>query len=645
MNPTSATLLAIRGPLTGARIDLLDEVVTIGRSSRLSLSVNDATVSRNHARLRRDRLGWIIEDLESSSGTWLNGDRLSEPTHLKKNDEIRIGHSIFLFDSEFDLQNADFTDNSVYFSTPNDDTMELAPVAVLSADTGEDQREVRERHGVELLTDIGDLFDTARVPFGEALRATTERMARLLQADVALLMLHDSLAGRLRPAAVIAKGNVLTDSSVLHRVFHDRKALLLSDKPDLAGHPAAGAPAPPRLRSVLAAPLPVDDQCIGAIYFERHELDAYSLKDLRLVQSLGRLLAVFVEARQRMERLELKARYTRSESNIVGGSRRFRKMMDVVHRVAPSAASLLLVGETGTGKEVLAKEVHRIWSGGDGRLPLVSVNCAAIPESLFESEFFGHEKGAFTGAHRLRQGLVEQAHGGTLFLDEIGELSVTLQPKLLRFLQEHTFSRVGGKRLLRAEVRIIAATNRDLEEEVRQGRFREDLYHRLAVLPIEIPPLRERPEDIRRLAEHFVQEFSTTLRRKIHGISEEAMIALEKYPWPGNIRELANCMERAVLLCDESVLLPRHLHLAPAIPPQERPSTSAIRGLGTNDLIPRVVEGPEGGVDGVSPLAEVERVHILEVLDICGGNQVRASEALGIHRNTLRKKLQEYGVD
>lgn len=641
-----ATLLAIRGPLTGARIDLEDEVITIGRSPKLTLSLNDATVSRLHARISRDRLGWVVEDAGSSVGTWLNGERVEKSTHLKKNDEIRIGHSIFLFDSDFDLQNADFTDNSVYFSNHNDDTMELAPVAVLSAEKEEDRDEQRDRHGVELLTDIGDLFDSARVPFGEALKGTTERMARLLGADVALLMLYDSLANRLRPSAVVAKGNVLTDSSVLHRVFQDRKAILLSDKPDLMAHPAAGAPAAPQLRSVLAAPLPVDGNCLGIVYFERHELDAYSLKDLRLVQSLGRLLAVFVEARQRVDRLELKARYDREESNVVGGSRKFRRMMDVVQRVAPTMGSILLIGETGTGKEVLAREIHRIWSKGNERLPLVCVNCAAIPETLFESEVFGHEKGAFTGANRLHQGLVERAHGGTLFLDEIGELSVPLQPKLLRFLQEHTFSRVGGKRLLRADVRVIAATNRDLEAEVRQGRFREDLYHRLAVLPVEVPPLRDRPEDVRRLAEHYINAFARRLGRKIHGISEEALIALEKYPWPGNVRELANCMERAVLLCDEKILLPRHLSLAmgEGILAAGRPSSSAIRNLGTNDLIPRVVERANGDLDGVETLADVERRHILNVLDTCGGNQARASEALGIHRNTLRKKLQEFGV-
>lgn len=627
-----ASLLVIRGPLTGARIQLSGDMVSIGRSPEATISLPDAAVSRTHAILRKQRLGWLLEDDSSSAGTFLNNLEVQQPTPLSPNDEVRVGHSIFLFDTEFDLQNADFTDNSVYLSSPHEDTMALSPVATLDSHK-EKAVDSPAGHGLELLSEIGDLFDSTKVPFGEALRATMERMSRMLQADVALLMLYDNATKQLRASAAIAKGDVLADGSVMQRVYGERKALLLSDKPELVEHPAPDAPQQPKVRSVAAAPLVVDDACIGVVYFERQELDAYSLKDLRLVQSLGRLLAVFIEARQKAEMTTLRANYTKTDSSLLGNSPSFRRTLDMLRRMAETPSTVLLVGETGTGKEMLAAEVHRLSPQGRDGGPFIAVNCAAIPESLFESELFGHEKGSFTGAYKMRQGYIEQAQGGTLFLDEIGELSIMLQPKLLRFLQEHTFTRVGGNRLHRAEVRVVAATNRDLLEEVRQGRFREDLYHRVSVLPIHVPPLRERREDIRLLAEYHVQLYSKSLHRDVVGISDEAMIQLEKYEWPGNVRELSNCVERAVLLCDSKVLLPRHFSIghsssaAAALPMIELPRTQTERA-------PAVFRR----------LEEIEKEYVLKVMAATKQNQMRTAEILGIHRNTLRKKLQDWGV-
>ncbi len=634
-----ATLLAIRGPLTGARIELLEEENLLGRSSDCTVELADSTVSRQHAVIRKHRLAWLLEDCDSSTGTFLNGRSVGTPAALSPNDEIRIGHSIFLFDSDFDLQNADFTDNSVYLSAPHDDTVAVDPVAVLGPEKETEPPDSPARHGMELLTELGELFDSTRVPFGDALRQTTERMSRMLEADVALLMLYDHGAGQLRPSAAISKeGDVLADRTVLSKVMKERRALLLSDKPELAGHPAPGAPMAPMVRSLIAAPLLIDDGCLGVICFERQELDAYTLKDLRLVQSLGRLLGIFVEARQRAEALALRVNYQKIDSSIVGGSRAFKQLLEMVRRVADSPVTIMLVGETGTGKEILAAETHRLSGRGRTGQPFVAVNCAAIPETLFESELFGHERGAFTGAHRTRQGYIERAHGGTLFLDEVGELSLRLQPKLLRFLQEHTFTRVGGNRVLRADVRILVATNRDLSREVQEGRFREDLFHRINVMPLRVPPLRERREDIRPLAEHFCSLYARQMGREILGISDEALIQLEKYPWPGNVRELSNCVERAVLLCDGQVLLPRNFLLDSGTLPLEETGASHSRtSFQTADHGEPKTEAP--GV--LRPLAEVERAHIHRVMEATGQNQVRAAEILGIHRNTLRKKLQD----
>jgi len=624
----SASLLAIRGPLTGMRLDISSDRFVIGRGTECDLVLEDAMTSRAHAAISRVRLGWTIEDLKSRHGTKLNSRVLDAPRSLGPNDEIEVGGSLFLFDSEFDLQNAEFTDRSVYFAGAGDETLDVNAARGVTQ-PGEPRGEVPV-DSLDLIVDLGRILESESVPFGEALHNAIERLARLFRSDVAMLMLWDTAAGTLRPAAVIAEGDVLADSVVLRRVHNERRALLLSDRPNLASHPAPGAPGAPSMRSLAAAPVMSEGEALGVLSIERFELDAYSLKDLRILQAVGSLLGVFIEARQRMEAQLLRLNFVKLDSPLVGNSPAFRRMMEFIQRLAPTPSTVLLTGETGTGKELLAREVHRLSKEGAADGPFVAVNCAAIPETLFESELFGHEKGSFTGAVRQQRGLIEQANGGTLFLDEIGELSMAMQPKLLRFLQEKTFQRVGGNRPLRAQVRLVCATNRDLAAEVTKARFREDLYHRIAVLPVQVPPLRERRPDIRGLAEHFMRVHSKSIGRIIAGISDDAMIALEKYAWPGNIRELSNCIERAILLCEDKVLLPRHFHLSGRLaePTAAPPAPIARTTPAPNPL---------------RPLAEVERDHILAVLAACDGNQVKASDVLGIHRNTMRKKLEEYG--
>ncbi|MBI5154220.1 sigma 54-interacting transcriptional regulator [Candidatus Poribacteria bacterium] len=607
------------------RLELADQT-RLGRAEDMDLVLPDAAVSRAHALLRRRNLSWLLEDLGSRHGTFINGEPVQGTRALLPNDEIRIGQSAFLFDSDFDIQNADYTDRSVYFASPQDDTVEVPPVAVL---TRADERGEATGEGLEFIVRLGELFDSSRTSFSDALRHTGERIASLFHAENTLIMLWDSAAGQLRTSVAISPhGEMLADASVIKRVFQDRKALLISDRPEIEPHPAPEAPAPPPSRSLLCAPLEVDESGLGVLYLERRELDVYSLVDLRNARAVAKLLAIFVEARQKAEALDLRTRFALRDSKVLGNSPKFREAMDLVARVAPTRANVLLMGETGTGKEVVARAIHDATTAKAAGGPFVPLNCSAIPETLFESALFGHEMGAFTGAIRLQKGAVEQASGGTLFLDEIGELSLAMQPKLLRFIQEKIFTRVGGTRPIRAEVRLICATNRDLIEEVRAARFREDLYHRISVLPIILPPLRERRGDILPLASHFVELHNPGMGRAISGISPEAVELLERYPWPGNIRELSNSIERAVLLCDGKVLLPRHFaHLVdsqwPAAPgdPSRRGAPEPFR--------PR-------------PLSEVEADHIARVLESCGNNQVRAAEVLGIHRNTLRKKIQEY---
>jgi len=305
---------------------------------------------------------------------------------------------------------------------------------------------------------------------------------------------------------------------------------------------------------------------------------------------------------------------------VIGASEGFREVIEVAHRVADSDASVLLLGESGTGKEVVAHEIHR--AGNRARKPFVAVNCSAIPEGLLESELFGHERGAFTGAVRQKKGRFELASSGTVFLDEIGDMSAGLQAKLLRFLQDHTFQHVGGGNDITVDVRVIAATNKDLEQEVADGRFRDDLFFRLNVVSITIPPLRDRSEDVPLLVEHFLKVHSKGAKPK--KMSPKAMRLALNYDWPGNVREVENAIQRAIVLSRGETVFPEHL-------------PAKIRAAGG--------DAGSDSIGGGKTIREVERDIIVKTLKQTEGNRTRASEILGIARRTLQNKIKEYGID
>ncbi len=314
--------------------------------------------------------------------------------------------------------------------------------------------------------------------------------------------------------------------------------------------------------------------------------------------------------------------------DIIGRTPSMRAVFDLIDKVADSPSTVLVTGESGTGKELVARAVHQQSSRRDK--PFIQVNCGAIPENLFESELFGHEKGAFTGAVTRHPGRFELADGGTLFLDEVGELPRDMQVKLLRVLQDHRFERVGGVRSLQVDVRLVAATNRDLATEVRLGTFREDLYYRLNVVPVELPPLRERPDDIPLLVEHFIERFNRRLGRAVRGVTPEATAALMAGRWPGNIRELENLVERAVLLADQQLVGLGDL--------------PGLEGAGPTDDDPGEVE--EMGLKEYvrAYTAKLERARIQRVLQSEGGNVTRAARRLEISRKSLQMKMKEYGL-
>jgi two-component system, NtrC family, response regulator HydG len=313
--------------------------------------------------------------------------------------------------------------------------------------------------------------------------------------------------------------------------------------------------------------------------------------------------------------------------NIIGKSEAMKALIDMLAMIAPSEATVLITGESGTGKELIAKSIHHNSRRKDRSL--VVVNCAALTETLLESELFGHEKGAFTGADKRREGRFMQAHKGTIFLDEIGETTPAMQAKLLRVIQEREIQRVGGEEPLSVDVRILAATNRRLEDEVKAGKFREDLFYRLNVVTLAIPPLRERQDDIPLLAQHFLGKYAQKNRKTVKGISPLAMDMLLKYAWPGNVRELENTIERAVILLPDDYITEKEL-----------PSNLTQAYGGKPD---RAV--PSGPVAANRPLEEIEREAILATLEASGGNKSETARRLGINRKTLHNKLKDYGID
>jgi transcriptional regulator with GAF, ATPase, and Fis domain len=405
------------------------------------------------------------------------------------------------------------------------------------------------------------------------------------------------------------------------------------------------------MRSWLRVPVRLLGEVRGSLGLLHREPGNFGTEDVEVARRLADRIAlalshhrlaeearIAASERERAERLaatvETLARELESRrgSRIVGVSRSWKEVLQQVGRVASSETTVLLTGETGTGKEVVSHLLHH-GSPRSGR-PLVAINCAALPEQLLESELFGHEKGAFTGAHAAKIGRLEQAAGGSLFLDEIGEMSPLVQAKLLRVLQDREFQRLGGTRTLHADVRLLAATNRDLAVAIARGQFREDLYYRLNVFEIRLPPLRERPEDILLLAESFLEELGPTVGRPAAGISRDAGEWLLAYSWPGNVRELRNAIERAILLCDGGLITREHLPAAVGRP-------EAARASGANGSPDPAAPLPPGGID----LEAMERSYVERALGQTRGNKSKAARLLGLTRAQLYSRIEKYGLN
>jgi len=383
---------------------------------------------------------------------------------------------------------------------------------------------------------------------------------------------------------------------------------------------------------LLVTGVPTLDTAIAAI---NAGADRYVIKDHELVDQLRRAVRSVTESlkwKKEAGYLRRELRRLTGLDNIIGQSAKMRAIFELIQTVAPQTSRVLITGESGTGKELVARAIHE--NSARAKEPFVTINCGAFPETLLESELFGYMKGAFTGANENRQGLFQAADGGTLFMDEIGNMSLTMQVKLYRVLQEGKVRPLGSTAENDVDVRVIAATNKDFEKEIAEGRFREDLYYRLSVIPLQLPALRERREDIPLLARHFLERFRKTMEKPVEGISPEAMRKLEAYEWPGNVRELENTMERAVALESGSEISMRVLPDRIA----GYANTAGMNGNGAGHTF------PEAGVDFEKEIADAERRYLLGALEKAGGVRTRASELLKITYRSFRHYAKKHGL-
>jgi len=383
---------------------------------------------------------------------------------------------------------------------------------------------------------------------------------------------------------------------------------------------------------LLVTGVPTLDTAIAAI---NAGADRYVIKDHDLVDQLRRAVRSVTESlkwKKEAGYLRRELRRLTGLDNIIGQSAKMRAIFELIQTVAPQTSRVLITGESGTGKELVARAIHE--NSARAKAPFVTINCGAFPETLLESELFGYMKGAFTGANENRQGLFQAADGGTLFMDEIGNMSLTMQVKLYRVLQEGKVRPLGSTGESDVDVRVIAATNKDFEKEIAEGRFREDLYYRLSVIPLQLPALRERREDIPLLARHFLERFRKTMEKPVEGISPEAMRKLEAYEWPGNVRELENTMERAVALESGNEISIRVL-------PDRIAGYANTAGMNGNGAGPSF---PEGGVDFEKEIADAERRYLLGALEKAGGVRTRASELLKITYRSFRHYAKKHGL-
>jgi Nif-specific regulatory protein len=647
------------------------ESVTIGRAPTNTVIVKDERCSRNHAEVFQSQGKWVLRDLDSRNGTMIDDNPVTSDYSLQAGDVVRIGNSHLAF--VHDLSQA-FPDSSTVLRSAravDDESSGNLGIDVFDDESVLDVSEsatITHRRGQSRLLEPPDGKEgEVMLPKVGRAAANLCRLAFELAKSTDVVSLANTALNGLFEAAHVDAGGVLlrtrnaegtrtgdslelvaSRSDSAHRyhrvsnflsatVMREEQAVLarnILDDSQLGGRDSKDEIL---ATSVICAPIRQEGDVIGVIHLYSTDVARITdPDDLEFTLAVGDTVAVALENLNRQQELAENLNQIRDEnvqlreqlgeqSELVGNSEVMDRVAQEIARAAPSRATVLIRGESGVGKELVARAMH--FSSPRRKEPFVCLNCAALSETLLESELFGHEKGAFTGATDRKIGKFEAADKGTLMLDEIGEMSPTIQAKFLRVLEGHSFERVGGSEAIKADVRVIAATNRDLEKEISEGRFRRDLYFRLHVLEIIVPSLRKRPEDIPQLAEYFLGRFVDETGRKIRGFAPRAMEELLRYRWPGNVRELKNVIERAVVLARGEYIDHEDLVL------------SAITTAGDTET--GVSTKTAGEFEPIS-LAEIERIHILATLRSTDWNKSKAASILGIERSTLDRKIRRH---
>jgi transcriptional regulator with GAF, ATPase, and Fis domain len=625
-------LLSISGPFKDSSFVLSGAEVSLGRDSSNGVAISDPALSRRHCVLRREGTDHRISDLESRNGTFVNGVAVKE-SRLKHGDQISVGDSVFVFLLRDDAEEsgnsqvvfedrltqatARISPQDVVYLQPDRILKELPPASRLAQNLSA----LLKISGI--VHAIGDL-EQLQAQILELIFevAPAERGAILLQAKSSGQFCSTFARHRLSAAAQ----PVRVSRTITCQVLEQGLAVLGADVAggsDLSGVESVVSS---NVRSLLCVPLTVLQKVIGCIYLDTTDpASRFDEEHLQLVAAIAGISAVALENARRLQWLQQENLRLNTEINLehnmVGESARMKDVYQFLSRVAPKESTVLIEGESGTGKELVARAIHR--NSPRAGKSFVTINCAAIPEGLMESELFGHERGAFTDAVVQKKGKLEMADGGVVFLDEIGELAPALQVKLLRVLQEREFDRVGGTRPIAVDIRLIAATNKNLEAAVAAGRFRLDLYYRLNVVTLVVPPLRDRLEDIPALAAYFVLKFCKKCKVKPKTISPEAMAFMRNYDWPGNVRELENAIERAIVLSDSD-------------------------SVEADDLPDAILEkDPPAGVTAVqyhSNVKEFKKQLILNAMAAAKGNYTEAARFLGVHPNYLHRLIRNLGL-
>lgn len=625
-------LLVISGPFKDSSFVLSGPEVSVGRDSSNGVAISDPALSRRHCLLRREGTDHSISDLESRNGTFVNGAAVKE-SRLQHGDQISVGDSVFVF---LLREDAEEPGNSpvVFEDRLTQATARISPQDVLYL---QPERILKELPATSRLgQNLSALLKISRIVHAigdlEQLQAQIlELIFEVAPAERGAILLQGKSSGQFRSTFArhrlsATSQPVRVSRTITCQVLEQGLAVLGSDAAggsDLSGVESVVSS---NVRSLLCVPLTVFQKVIGCIYLDSTDpASRFDDEHLQLVAAIAGISAVALENARRLQWLQQENLRLNTEINLehnmVGESARMKDVYQFLSRVAPKESTVLIEGESGTGKELVARAIHRN-SPRVGK-PFVTINCAAIPEGLMESELFGHERGAFTDAVVQKKGKLEVADGGVVFLDEIGELALALQVKLLRVLQEREFERVGGTRPISVDIRLIAATNKNLEAAVTAGLFRLDLYYRLNVVTLVVPPLRDRLEDIPALVAYFVLKYCKKCKVKAKTISPEAMAFMVNYDWPGNVRELENAIERAIVLSDSD-----------SVQPDDLPD-------------PILEKDPPAGVAAVKYHANVKEFKkqlILNAMGAAKGNYTEAARFLGVHPNYLHRLIRNLGL-